>query len=62
MPIELISQPTVIQAAGNVPKQIEEFIGVVNSQTAAMSIAKMTTPPAGQSRDRPPSSTNTPSS
>ena len=40
----LISQPTVIPAAGQPPKIIEEFIGRVNSQTAAISIAKMTSP------------------
>ncbi len=42
MPIKLIQQPTVVEAAGNIPKRIEEFIGVVNSGTTALSIAKMT--------------------
>jgi mannose-6-phosphate isomerase-like protein (cupin superfamily) len=41
----LIKQPTVVQAAGNKPKQIEEFIGRVNSNTAAVSIARMKSPP-----------------
>jgi ethanolamine utilization protein EutQ (cupin superfamily) len=41
----LIKQPTVIQAAGNKPKQIEEFIGRVNSKTEAVSIARMKSPP-----------------
>jgi mannose-6-phosphate isomerase-like protein (cupin superfamily) len=40
----LIAQPTLIQAAGNKPKQIEEFIGRVNSQTQAVSIARMRSP------------------
>jgi mannose-6-phosphate isomerase-like protein (cupin superfamily) len=40
----LIAKPTVIQAAGNKPKQIEEFIGRVNSGTAAVSIARMKSP------------------
>jgi quercetin dioxygenase-like cupin family protein len=40
----LISRPTVIPAAGTPPKIIEEFIGLVNSQTANISIAKMTSP------------------
>jgi mannose-6-phosphate isomerase-like protein (cupin superfamily) len=40
----LIKAPTIIQAAGNKPKRIEEFIGRVNSKTAAVSIAKMTSP------------------
>ena len=41
----LISKPTVIPAAGQPPKIIEEFIGGVNSSTSAVSIAKMTSPP-----------------
>lgn len=40
----LIPDPTVIPAAGQPPKIIEEFIGRVNSQTANISIAKMTSP------------------
>ena len=40
-----IPQPTRIQAAGNKPKVIEEFIGRVNSGTAALSIARMVSPP-----------------
>lgn len=34
----------VIPAAGEPPKIIEEFIGRVNSQTSALSIAKMSSP------------------
>jgi mannose-6-phosphate isomerase-like protein (cupin superfamily) len=41
----LIEKPTVIHAAGNMPKVIEEFIGRVNSRTAALSIARMKSPP-----------------
>ncbi|MFM9883357.1 MAG: cupin domain-containing protein [Burkholderiales bacterium] len=40
----LIPAPTIIQSAGNKPKRIEEFIGRVNSSTAGVSIAKMTSP------------------
>lgn len=40
----LISAPTVIEAAGNKPKLIEEFFGRVNSGTAAVSIARMRSP------------------
>jgi mannose-6-phosphate isomerase-like protein (cupin superfamily) len=43
MPI-LISKPTVIEAAGNKPKLIEEFIGRVNSKTSDVSIARMKSP------------------
>jgi mannose-6-phosphate isomerase-like protein (cupin superfamily) len=40
----LIQKPTTIQAAGQPPKLIEEFIGRVNSGTAAVSIARMESP------------------
>ena len=40
----LIPAPTVIPAAGNKPKVIEEFIGRVNSGTPALSIARMHSP------------------
>jgi len=38
----LISAPSVIPAAGQPPKIVEEFFGRVNSQTSVISIAKMT--------------------
>ena len=40
----LIEQPTVIKAAGNKPKRIEEFAGRVNSGHAGVSVARMTSP------------------
>jgi mannose-6-phosphate isomerase-like protein (cupin superfamily) len=40
----LIEQPTVIQAAGNKPKRIEEFAGLVNSGHRAVSVARMVSP------------------
>jgi mannose-6-phosphate isomerase-like protein (cupin superfamily) len=40
----LIAGPTKIEAAGNKPKLIEEYIGRVNSETAAVSIARMQSP------------------
>ena len=40
----LISKPAVVEAAGNKPKRIEEFVGRVNSKSAALSIARMTSP------------------
>ena len=40
----LIDRPTVIQAAGNKPKQIEEFAGKVNSGHAGVSVARMVSP------------------
>jgi len=40
----LIETPTVIQAAGNKPKRIEEYVGRVNSKEARLSVARMTSP------------------
>ena len=40
----LIEAPTRIEAAGNKPKLIDEFIGRVNSKTADLSIARMRSP------------------
>ena len=39
-----IRKPTVITAAGNKPKLIEEFVGRVNSKSEALSIARMKSP------------------
>lgn len=40
----LIEQPTVIKAAGNKPKRIEEFAGRVNSGQSNVSVARMVSP------------------
>ena len=40
----LIERPTRVEAAGNKPKLIDEFIGLVNSATAGISIARMQSP------------------
>ena len=40
----LIEQPTVVAAAGNKPKQIQEFAGRVNSGHGAVSVARMVSP------------------
>ena len=39
-----IQQPSIVQAAGNKPKIIEEYIGRVNSATEGVSIARMKSP------------------
>jgi len=39
-----IESPTIISAAGNKPKIIEEFIGNVNSKSNSVSIARMKSP------------------
>ena len=43
MPTHLPS-PTIIRAAGNKPKIIEEYVGRVNSRTDALSLARMKSP------------------
>jgi mannose-6-phosphate isomerase-like protein (cupin superfamily) len=40
----LIPGPTVVQAAGNKPKQIQEFVGRVNSGHENVSVARMVSP------------------
>ena len=40
----LIASPTRIQAAGNKPKLIDEFIGRVNSKVERLSVAHMRSP------------------
>ena len=40
----LIEAPTIIEAAGNKPKRIEEFAGRVNSGHGNVSVARMTSP------------------
>jgi mannose-6-phosphate isomerase-like protein (cupin superfamily) len=40
----LIESPGIIPAAGDPPKIIEEFVGRVNSETSAVSVARMTSP------------------
>jgi mannose-6-phosphate isomerase-like protein (cupin superfamily) len=39
-----IDNPTIVEAAGNKPKKIEEFIGAANSGTTDLSIARMKSP------------------
>ena len=39
-----IARPTIVQAAGNKPKIIEEYVGRVNSKTSGVSIARMKSP------------------
>lgn len=40
----IIRKPTTIEAAGNLPKVIEEYVGRVNSGTTDVSIARMKSP------------------
>jgi mannose-6-phosphate isomerase-like protein (cupin superfamily) len=43
-PPTLLAHPTIIQAAGNKPKRIEEYAGRVNSDHRAVSVARMISP------------------
>ncbi len=43
MPV-IIKKPSIVKAAGNKPKIIEEFFGRVNSKSQNVSIAKMQSP------------------
>jgi mannose-6-phosphate isomerase-like protein (cupin superfamily) len=40
----LIERPSVIEAAGNKPKRIEEYAGRVNSGHSGVSVARMVSP------------------
>ena len=39
-----VKTPTLVEAVGTPPKRIEEFIGRVNTETAGVSVARMTSP------------------
>jgi ethanolamine utilization protein EutQ len=41
---QLIASPVVIQAVGNKPKMIEEFVGRPSTNTSSVSIARMRSP------------------
>lgn len=41
---QLIASPAVVQAAGNKPKEIREYIGRVSTGTTGVSVAHMTSP------------------
>ncbi|MDN3519386.1 cupin domain-containing protein [Aquisalimonas lutea] len=40
----IMEAPTTVEAAGNKPKQIEEYVGRVNSGHSAVSVARMVSP------------------
>jgi len=50
----LIPAPTRIQAAGNLPKLIDEYVGRVNNQEARLSIAHMRSPAGWQEPGQSP--------
>ena len=52
--VRLIETPTVIEAAGNKPKIIKEFVGRVNTKTDGVSVAHMDSPPGWQEPGQTP--------
>ena len=52
--IATIASPTLIEPEGDKPKVIEEFFGKVNSATAHISIAKMSSPAGRQEPGQTP--------
>jgi quercetin dioxygenase-like cupin family protein len=50
----LIDAPAVVEAAGNKPKRIEEFVGRVRSGTPGVSLARMKSPPGWQEPGQTP--------
>jgi quercetin dioxygenase-like cupin family protein len=51
----LIEAPTIVQASGTPPKRIEEYAGRVNSGHAAVSVARMVSPPGWREPGQRPS-------
>ena len=45
---QLIEAPTIVEAAGNKPKRIEEYAGRVNSGHESVSVARMRSPSGWQ--------------
>jgi hypothetical protein len=41
---QLVNKPLVVEAEGNVPMMIEEYVGRVSSDTSAVSIARVLSP------------------
>jgi mannose-6-phosphate isomerase-like protein (cupin superfamily) len=50
----LIAKPTRVEAAGNKPKLIDEYVGRINSATSAASIAHMRSPAGWQEPGQTP--------
>ena len=52
--IQFIKSPSIVKAAGNKEKIIQEFFGRVNSNTTEVSIAKMKSPAGWEEPDQCP--------
>jgi mannose-6-phosphate isomerase-like protein (cupin superfamily) len=53
MPIH-VQSPAIVEAAGNKPKIIREYVGRVSSKSEAVSVAHMTSPPGWQEPGQTP--------
>ncbi len=51
---QLIPNPAVVEAAGNQPKRIEEFVGRVRTGTTGVSVARMVSPPGWEEPPQTP--------
>lgn len=52
--MHVTERPVVVQAAGNLPKVIEEYVGRLASATEAVSIARMQSPPGWEEPGQTP--------
>ena len=52
--MDLIKEPSIITATGNLPKRIAEYVGRVNTGTTALSVAHMTSPSGWQEPGQTP--------
>ena len=50
----LVTAPARVEAAGSLPKVIEEFVGRVNTDTRGVSVARMTSPAGWQEPGQTP--------
>jgi mannose-6-phosphate isomerase-like protein (cupin superfamily) len=50
----LVEAPIVVEAAGNKPKRIEEFVGRVATKHTSVSVARMTSPSGWQEPGQKP--------
>ncbi len=51
---KLVEGPSVVEAVGNMPKRIEEYIGRVNTGSSELSIARMKSPAGWQEPGQTP--------
>jgi mannose-6-phosphate isomerase-like protein (cupin superfamily) len=50
----LIERPTIVEAAGNIPKIIEEYVGRIHTGATGVSIARMRSPGGWQEPGQTP--------